>query len=60
MVQMMCRQDKNCLQHVSHIHSLSVCRFELINSGNVQLEFNWISEETAKAVSFAMRDNQGK
>ena len=57
---MMCRQDKNCLQHVSHIHSLSVCRFELINSGNVQLEFNWISEETAKAVSFAMRDNQGK
>ncbi|XP_054934895.1 hydrocephalus-inducing protein homolog [Physeter macrocephalus] len=36
-----------------------VFEFELINSGNVQLEFSWISEETAKAVSFAMPDNQG-
>lgn len=37
-----------------------ICRLELTNSGNVQLEFNWVSEETAKAVSFAMPDNQGK
>lgn len=38
----------------------STCRFELVNSGSVQLEFNWVSEETTKSVSFAMPDNQGK
>ena len=26
----------------------------------MQLEFNWVSEDTAKAVSFAKPDNQGK
>ncbi|XP_032469168.1 hydrocephalus-inducing protein homolog [Phocoena sinus] len=41
------------------VHQTRVFEFELINSGNVQLEFSWISEETAKAVSFAMTDNQG-
>ncbi|XP_070307131.1 hydrocephalus-inducing protein homolog isoform X1 [Odocoileus virginianus] len=41
------------------VYQTRVFEFELINSGNVQLEFNWISEETAKAVSFAMPDNQG-
>ncbi|KAI4571668.1 hypothetical protein MJG53_013774 [Ovis ammon polii x Ovis aries] len=41
------------------IYQTRVFEFELINSGNVQLEFSWISEETAKAVSFAMPDNQG-
>ncbi|KAB0347974.1 hypothetical protein FD754_012831 [Muntiacus muntjak] len=41
------------------VYQTRVFEFELINSGNVQLEFNWISEEAAKAVSFAMPDNQG-
>nr|XP_014334844.1 PREDICTED: hydrocephalus-inducing protein homolog [Bos mutus] len=41
------------------VYQTRVFEFELINSGKVQLEFNWISEETAKAVSFAMPDNQG-
>ncbi|XP_032984537.1 hydrocephalus-inducing protein homolog [Rhinolophus ferrumequinum] len=41
------------------VYQTRVFEFELINSGNVQLEFNWISEEVAKAVSFAMPDNQG-
>ncbi|XP_026975142.1 hydrocephalus-inducing protein homolog [Sagmatias obliquidens] len=41
------------------VHQTRVFEFALINSGNVQLEFSWISEETAKAVSFAMPDNQG-
>lgn len=52
--------------HVSDIHfketlvyQTRVFEFELINSGSVQLEFNWISEDTAKAVSFAMPENQG-
>ena len=56
----MCRQDKNHLQHIPQTVPWSVCRLELINTGNVQLEFSWTSEETAKAVSFAMPDNQGK
>ncbi|KAM5208569.1 hydrocephalus-inducing protein homolog isoform 3-T4 [Hipposideros larvatus] len=41
------------------VYQTRVFEFELINSGNVQLEFSWISEEMAKAVSFAMPDNQG-
>ncbi|XP_077612463.1 hydrocephalus-inducing protein homolog [Crocuta crocuta] len=41
------------------VYQTRVFELELTNSGNVQLEFNWVSEETAKAVSFAMPDNQG-
>ncbi|PNJ61737.1 HYDIN isoform 22, partial [Pongo abelii] len=29
------------------------------NSGHVQLEFSWVSEDTSKAVSFAKPDHQG-
>ncbi|XP_022274937.1 hydrocephalus-inducing protein homolog isoform X4 [Canis lupus familiaris] len=52
--------------HTSNVHfketlvyQTRVFELELINSGNVQLEFNWVSEDTAKAVSFAKPDNQG-
>ncbi|XP_072823786.1 hydrocephalus-inducing protein homolog [Vicugna pacos] len=41
------------------VYQTRVFEFELVNSGSVQLEFNWISEETAKAVSFAVPDIQG-
>uniref|UniRef100_A0A8C9JFG5 HYDIN axonemal central pair apparatus protein n=1 Tax=Panthera tigris altaica TaxID=74533 RepID=A0A8C9JFG5_PANTA len=41
------------------VYQTRVFELELTNSGNVQLEFNWVSEETAKAVSFTMPDNQG-
>nr|XP_025867468.1 hydrocephalus-inducing protein homolog [Vulpes vulpes] len=51
--------------HTSNVHfketlvyQTRVFELELINSGNVQLEFNWVSEDTAKAVSFAKPDNQ--
>ncbi|XP_058135740.1 hydrocephalus-inducing protein homolog isoform X1 [Dasypus novemcinctus] len=40
------------------VYQTRVFEFELINSGNVQLEFTWVSE-AGKAVSFAMPDNQG-
>ncbi|XP_059006937.1 hydrocephalus-inducing protein homolog [Mustela lutreola] len=52
--------------HTSNVHfketlvyQTRVFEFELVNSGSVQLEFNWVSEETTKTVSFAMPDNQG-
>ncbi|KAM5296381.1 hydrocephalus-inducing protein homolog isoform 1-T2 [Glossophaga mutica] len=41
------------------VYQTRVFELELINTGNVQLEFSWTSEETSKAVSFAMPDNQG-
>ncbi|KAM7059176.1 hydrocephalus-inducing protein homolog [Molossus nigricans] len=41
------------------VYQTRVFEFELINTGSVQLEFSWTSEETAKCVSFAMPDNQG-
>ncbi|XP_054435188.1 hydrocephalus-inducing protein homolog [Pteronotus mesoamericanus] len=41
------------------VYQTRVFQLELINTGDVQLEFTWISEETAKAVSFAVPDNQG-
>ncbi|XP_057569314.1 hydrocephalus-inducing protein homolog [Hippopotamus amphibius kiboko] len=41
------------------VYQTRTFEFELINSGKVQLEFSWISEETAKAVSFAVPDIQG-
>ncbi|XP_037671838.1 hydrocephalus-inducing protein homolog isoform X3 [Choloepus didactylus] len=41
------------------VYQTRVFELELINSGNVQLEFTWVSEETGKAVSFAMPENQG-
>ncbi|XP_015443273.1 hydrocephalus-inducing protein homolog isoform X1 [Pteropus alecto] len=41
------------------VYQTRVFEFELINSGNVQLEFSWNLEEVAKAVSFVMPDNQG-
>ncbi|XP_016051807.1 PREDICTED: hydrocephalus-inducing protein homolog [Miniopterus natalensis] len=41
------------------VYQTRVFELELINTGSVQLEFGWTSEETAKMVSFAMPDNQG-
>ncbi|XP_076989079.1 hydrocephalus-inducing protein homolog isoform X4 [Tamandua tetradactyla] len=41
------------------VYQTRIFELELINSGNVQLEFTWVSEETGKAVSFAMPENQG-
>ncbi|XP_073081517.1 hydrocephalus-inducing protein homolog [Manis javanica] len=38
------------------VYQTRVFELELINSGNVQLQFNWISNETSKA---EMPDNQG-
>lgn len=44
----------------SEICSWSTHRFDLVNTGQVLLEFCWISEEASKAVSFAMPERQGK
>nr|KAF6318524.1 HYDIN axonemal central pair apparatus protein [Pipistrellus kuhlii] len=41
------------------VYQTRVFQLELVNTGGVQLEFNWIVEEMAKAVSFVMPDNKG-
>ncbi|XP_036044752.1 LOW QUALITY PROTEIN: hydrocephalus-inducing protein homolog [Onychomys torridus] len=41
------------------VYQTRVFEFDLVNTGHVQLEFNWISEDTSRAVSFAMPENQG-
>ncbi|XP_021570831.1 hydrocephalus-inducing protein homolog, partial [Carlito syrichta] len=41
------------------VYQTRVFEFDLINSGHVQLEFSWVSEDNSKAVSFAMPENQG-
>ncbi|XP_006860378.1 PREDICTED: hydrocephalus-inducing protein homolog [Chrysochloris asiatica] len=41
------------------VYQTRVFELDLTNSGNVQLEFSWISEETGKGVSFAMPESQG-
>ncbi|CAO2609942.1 Hydrocephalus-inducing protein [Lemmus lemmus] len=41
------------------VYQTRVFEFDLINTGHVLLEFNWTSEDTCKAVSFAMPENQG-
>ncbi|KAM6223795.1 hydrocephalus-inducing protein homolog [Rhynchocyon petersi] len=41
------------------VYQTRVFEIVLCNSGNVQLEFNWVSEDIGKAVSFAMPDNAG-
>uniref|UniRef100_A0A2K6GI20 HYDIN axonemal central pair apparatus protein n=1 Tax=Propithecus coquereli TaxID=379532 RepID=A0A2K6GI20_PROCO len=41
------------------VYQTRVFEFNLINSGRVQLEFSWISEDNSRAVSFAMPENQG-
>ncbi|XP_045149859.1 hydrocephalus-inducing protein homolog [Echinops telfairi] len=41
------------------VYQSRVFEFDLINSGNVQLEFNWDPEDPGKAVSFAKPGNQG-
>ncbi|XP_047385193.1 hydrocephalus-inducing protein homolog isoform X1 [Sciurus carolinensis] len=41
------------------VYQTRVFEFDLVNSGHVQLEFSWTSEDTAKAVSFIMPGQQG-
>ncbi|XP_052022456.1 hydrocephalus-inducing protein homolog [Apodemus sylvaticus] len=41
------------------VYQTRVFEFDLVNTGQVLLEYCWISEEASKAVSFAMPDNQG-
>uniref|UniRef100_A0A8C8TUT7 HYDIN, axonemal central pair apparatus protein n=1 Tax=Peromyscus maniculatus bairdii TaxID=230844 RepID=A0A8C8TUT7_PERMB len=41
------------------VYQTRVFEFDLVNTGHVLLEFNWISEDTSRAVSFAMPENQG-
>ncbi|XP_073911808.1 hydrocephalus-inducing protein homolog [Castor canadensis] len=41
------------------VYQTRVFELDLVNSGHVQLEFNWITEDTSKSVSFAMPENQG-
>ncbi|XP_037371987.1 hydrocephalus-inducing protein homolog isoform X2 [Talpa occidentalis] len=41
------------------VYQTRVFELDLVNSGSVQLEFNCVSEETTKAVSFAMPESQG-
>ncbi|PNI31897.1 HYDIN isoform 21, partial [Pan troglodytes] len=41
------------------VYQTRVFEFDVINSGRVQLEFSWVSEDTSKAVSFAKPDHQG-
>ncbi|XP_004431871.1 PREDICTED: hydrocephalus-inducing protein homolog [Ceratotherium simum simum] len=53
-----CQTSDVCFKETL-VYQTRVFELELINSGDVQLEFNWVSEEAAKAVSFAMPDNQG-
>nr|XP_004659621.2 hydrocephalus-inducing protein homolog [Jaculus jaculus] len=40
------------------VYQTRVFELDLVNTGNVQLEFNWTSEDNSKAVSFAMPENQ--
>ncbi|XP_048648423.1 hydrocephalus-inducing protein homolog isoform X1 [Marmota marmota marmota] len=41
------------------VYQTRVFELDLVNSGRVQLEFSWTSEDTAKAVSFVMPGVQG-
>ncbi|XP_027261798.1 hydrocephalus-inducing protein homolog isoform X2 [Cricetulus griseus] len=41
------------------VYQTRVFEFDLINTGHVLLEFNWTLEDTSRAVSFAMPENQG-
>ncbi|XP_064239335.1 hydrocephalus-inducing protein homolog [Aotus nancymaae] len=41
------------------VYQTRVFEFDMTNSGRVQLEFSWVSEDTSKAVSFAKQDHQG-
>ncbi|XP_049719569.1 hydrocephalus-inducing protein homolog isoform X3 [Elephas maximus indicus] len=53
-----CQTSDVCFKETL-VYQTRVFELDLINSGNVQLEFSWVSEETGKAVSFAMPENQG-
>ncbi|XP_013359426.1 PREDICTED: hydrocephalus-inducing protein homolog isoform X2 [Chinchilla lanigera] len=41
------------------VYQTRVFEFDLVNSGRVQLEFNWGLDDASKAVSFAKQENQG-
>ncbi|CAH7062215.1 Hydin [Phodopus roborovskii] len=41
------------------VYQTRVFEFDLVNTGHVLLEFNWTLEDSSKAVSFAMPENQG-
>nr|XP_012627881.1 hydrocephalus-inducing protein homolog isoform X3 [Microcebus murinus] len=41
------------------VYQTRVFEVNLINSGRVQLEFNWISEDISRAVNFVAPENQG-
>ncbi|EDL92539.1 rCG51566, partial [Rattus norvegicus] len=41
------------------VYQTRVFEFDLVNTGQVLLEFCWISEEVSKIVSFAMPENPG-
>nr|XP_023493063.1 hydrocephalus-inducing protein homolog isoform X2 [Equus caballus] len=50
-----CQTSDVCFKETL-IYQTRVFELVLINSGNVQLEFSWVSEETTKSVSFVMPD----
>nr|XP_051703218.1 hydrocephalus-inducing protein homolog isoform X2 [Oryctolagus cuniculus] len=53
-----CQTDDVCFKETL-VYQTRVFELDLANSGRVQLEFSWVSEDAAKAVSFAMPGNQG-
>nr|XP_023421731.1 hydrocephalus-inducing protein homolog [Cavia porcellus] len=53
-----CQKNDVCFKETL-VHQTRVFEFDLVNSGNVQLEFNWGSDDATKAVSFAKLGNQG-
>ncbi|XP_069882349.1 hydrocephalus-inducing protein homolog isoform X1 [Dipodomys merriami] len=53
-----CQTNDICFKETL-VYQTRVFELDLVNSGQVQLEFNWASEDTSKSVSFAMPENQG-
>ncbi|XP_040838338.1 hydrocephalus-inducing protein homolog isoform X1 [Ochotona curzoniae] len=53
-----CQTNDICFKETL-VYQTRVFELDLVNSGRVQLEFSWVSEDAAKAVSFAMPGNQG-
>ncbi|KAM5262598.1 hydrocephalus-inducing protein homolog [Ctenodactylus gundi] len=52
-----CQKDDVCFKETM-VYQTRVFEIDLVNTGNVQLEFSWVSDDTAKAVSFAKQESQ--
>ncbi|XP_021112382.1 hydrocephalus-inducing protein homolog isoform X2 [Heterocephalus glaber] len=53
-----CQKSDVCFKETL-VYQTRVFEFDLVNSGHVQLKFNWVSDDATKAVSFAKPENQG-